>query len=249
MPTLLTLIPPKPYRKYICVPILYTILYFATTYPIDSQKHTYGNLFNGVFILLYWYTLDVFVVTEYPELRNYHVAIGETQEFVISHYTKPSFAKWRWCAQRTFFNIRGIGWNWEIKGLPPPVYKTRLGWLLDAIFIQGGLKSLIFDIFFNIWAATKFIKMDGWNDPELVASGKEPELCLYSGPLWKQMVLAFAAAYVIYFNLHIMHVASCFPWVLFGLCPVEECSPAFGSFNGVFTVKSLWGNFWHKLIY
>ncbi|GMG55768.1 unnamed protein product [Ambrosiozyma monospora] len=91
--------------------------------------------------------------------------------------------------------------------------------------------------------------MDGWNDPELVASGKEPELSLYSGPLWKQMVLALGAAYIIYFTLHIMHVANCFLWVVFGLCPVEECPPAFGSFNGVFTVKSFWGDFWHKLMY
>ncbi|GMG19074.1 unnamed protein product [Ambrosiozyma monospora] len=251
-PILLTIIPPKPYRKYISIPISFTILYCATTYPIDKETGTFASLLNGIFVILYLYTLDVFVVTEYPEFRNHRPSIGETQQYVIDHYTKPSWAKFWWCLQRTFFNIRGIGWNWEVKGLAPPVYKSRFWWVMDAVFVQFGLKALLFDVVFNIYCATKYVNMNGWNDPVLVATGQEPELSLYSGsglPLWKQLVLALCTVYVVYFGLNVLHVANSLIWVVFRLCPVEDCSPVFGSFKGVYTVRSLWRNVWHRLMY
>ncbi|GMF02356.1 unnamed protein product [Ambrosiozyma monospora] len=123
---------------------------------------------------------------------------------------------------------------------------------MDAIFVQFGLKALLFDVVFNIYCATRYVKMNGWNDPVLVATGQEPELSLYSAsglPLWKQLVLALCTVYVVYFGLNVLHVASCFIWVVLGLCPVEECSPVFGSFKGVYTVRSFWRNVWHRLMY
>ncbi|ODV84663.1 hypothetical protein CANARDRAFT_28824 [[Candida] arabinofermentans NRRL YB-2248] len=242
IPVILTTIPPKPYRKYIAISVTFPILFYATfIYQNGANPQPLALLLQGMFSIFFLYTTELFIVTEYPEFHDYRIGF-ETPSLVRSY---PSFSlqKFKWAIARSSYNIRGIGWNWELSGIIHLKDKKRLKWFWNLVVYKILIRYAIFDIMFNLYLSTAYIKGNAW-DPDAID--------LYSGsglPLYKQSILAVCTMYCVYYGIDLLYNICAFIWIALGIYDPQDFPPLFGSFKNNFTVGSVWGNVWHKLMY
>lgn len=248
-PLCLTFIPPKPYRAYVSCSILFSILIKAQLfYEIDPSKEnaSIALIFQGVLFGLFFYTFNLFFLVEYPEFTDYRIGI-ETLDDVRS-LKQGTWKKFKWAVARTSIStITGHGWNWQIRG-SKAVGKEKKEWLKSFIIHDLIIKYTIFDILFHLYLSTDYIKYDAWgpnNVNDLIFMHPQSQL----SPI-KQLLLTVGSLYCVYFGIEMMYKIVVFINVyLLGTYELHDYPEIFGSFNGAYTVKSLWGNVWHKLMY
>lgn len=251
IPVCLTIIPPKPCRRYISCAILFGILTKAQFfYHIDSESQ-YASIpliLQGVLLNLYFYTFNLFFLVEYPEFTDYRPGV-ETLDQVRA--LKPcTWEKFKWCCQRSILvTLMGHGWNWQIsdsKGYKRSI--SNVEWLKTFFIKKLIIGYTIYDIFFHLYLSTEVIQTRGWGEghtKDLVFFAKESQLSIL-----KQGILALGTAYCIYFGIVTLYSIAIFMNVfLFKTAELQDYPELFGSFQGDYTVKSLWGNVWHKLMY
>lgn len=252
VPTLLTIIPPKPYRAYISCAILFSILIKAQFYyVIDSSIHkntSIALILQGVLLNLFFYTFNLFFLVEYPELTDFRPGL-ETLNQVNS--LKPcTFKKFKWCIQRSILvTLLGNGWNWQISdsnsnsNANANSKSNYFKWLKNFIIYYT-----IFDIFFHLYLSTDFIKSNGWDNNhihDLILFSKDSKISIL-----KQFILAFGTVYCIYFGISSIYNIFIFINVfILRISSFNDYNNLFGNFNNQFTIKSFWGNVWHKLMY
>lgn len=250
IPLCLTIFPPKAYRKYVSCILLYSILIKAEFfYKIDPTgiNLSIPLILQGVLFNLFFYTFNLFFVVEYPELTDYRPGI-ETLDYVKS--LKPcTWSKFKWSVQRSILvTLMGHGWNWQISKSIKTPQLSNTQWLLHFIFIKLLLKYTIYDIFFHLYLSTDYIKLKGWGPnhlQDLIFLHPNSQLSIPH-----QIVLAFGSVYCIYFGIETLYDITKFLNIfVFKTAKLNDYPPLFGTFQNDFTVKSLWGNVWHKLMY
>lgn len=252
VPLCLTIIPLKPYRKYLASIILFPILCWSEYfYRIDHDLNCVSIplVLQGVFFNLILYTFNLFFLVEYPEITDFRPAV-ETLEEVHSLET-CTWKKFKWCVQRSLlFTVTGHGWNWHnpksVKSDNVSFKFTEFSlYLFLSKFI---LKYIIYDLFLHLYLSTDYIKFGGWGKghlKDLVLFSKDARL----NPAM-QIVLAIGTVYCIYFGIDTLYTIFVVLNVyVFKVYKLQDFPPLFGSFEGYYTVKSFWGNVWHKLMY
>lgn len=250
VPLCLTIFPPEPYRKYVSCIILFSILIKAEFFfKIDpSQDNVSIPLtLQGVLFNLFFYTFNLFFVVEYPDLTDYRPGT-ETLDYVRA--LKPcTWEKFKWSVQRSILvTLVGHGWNWQISKPFGTPQLSNSEWLLHFIFVKLLLKYTTFDILFHLYLSTDYIKTRGWgpdNLQDLIFLHPNSKLSVLH-----QLVLAFASVYCIYFGIETLYdIAKFLNVFIFRTANLNDYPLLFGTFQNDFTIKSLWGNVWHKLMY
>lgn len=252
VPLCLTIIPPKPYRAYISCFLLFSILikaqFFFSIDP-NSNAASIALILQGTLLNLFFYTFNLFVLVEYPELTDFRPGI-ESLEDVRSLET-CTWKKFKWCVQRSILvTVIGQGWNWQISSscVRKKKVQNTVVWLKSFILYKLILRYTLYDIFFHLYISTDYIKSRGWG------VGNEQDLILFSPHsklnLAKQLVLAFGSVYCVYFGIETLYdIFMILNVFVFKTSTLNDYLPLFGSFNNSYTVRSLWGNVWHKLMY
>lgn len=251
VPLCLTIIPPKLYRAYISCFLLFGILTKAQFfYHIDAKQHNaaVGRVVQGALLNLYFYTFNLFFLVEYPEFTDYRPGVETLEQIRL---LKPcTWKKFKWCCQRSILmTLIGHGWNWQPSGSKKHISVIKNHRWLKSFFINKLLIGYtLYDIFFHLYLSTDYIQTKGWGEghtADLIFFAKSSNLSFL-----KQSVLAFASLYCIYFGIETLYSISIFVNVfIFRTAQLKNYRNLFGSFNGDYTVKSLWSNVWHKLLY
>lgn len=251
IPTILTIIPPKPYRRFVAFIILYPILIKAQFfYEIDTSYEISAMccFVQGLATAAFFYTFTLFSLAEYPEFTDYRPGI-ETLGYVRG--LKPcTLEKFKWAFYRSFLGtFTGFGWNWEITNANKPEKSiTRNKWIKNVLFKKFILARFLYQIFSNFYALSDYYESHGWGEghtKDLVVLSNESSFSLF-----KHLLLFLSFAYCIFFildSLYIYYVA--IHVFIFGISDVNEHPELFGTFNGSYTVQSVWRNLWHKLLY
>ena len=145
--------------------------------------------------------------------------------------------KLRWAASLVF-NLRGIGWNWQVKGVPAhraPQQKAQFlvyqfgDWV--KYYIITDLLGLYFETYHH-------------------AEGP----ALASLNLWDQHSLARSAANALfagaklYYPIQMNYTLASMISVLLGVCEPKDWPPLFGSIALATTLRNFWGKYWHQFI-
>lgn len=254
IPVLLTIIPPKPYRAYISCTILFAILikaqFFYLIDPLSNKNTSIALILQGVLINLFFYTFNLFFLVEYPELTDFRPKIETLNQ--VKNLKPCTWEKFIWCINRSILvTLLGHGWNWQISDSKLPIpfkYKNNLNWLKYFFFKKILIGYTIFDFFFQLYLSTDYIKTKGWgknNINDLILFSKNSNLSIKS-----QILLAFGSVYCIYFGIEILYNIFVFINIfLLRNSSINDYPNLFGNFKNNFTIKSLWGNVWHKLMY
>ena len=252
IPVCLTVIPARPYRAYISTALLYAVLVKAQFFsPIDASAGdaSIALILQGVFLNLFFYTFNLFFLVEYPELTDY-MPRYETPEHV--RVLRPcTWQKFRWCVQRSILvSLTGNGWNWQVSSVDSAsVNRQRTStWLKHFLVDKLLVGYTIYDFFFHLYLSTDYIRTQGWGQ------GHTRDLILFASDsklsIWKQLLLAFGSVYCIHFGIDMLYSITMLLHVfVLRTATLDEYPPLFGSFQGKYTVRSLWGNVWHKLMY
>lgn len=256
VPICLTVIPPKPYRAYLSCALLFAVLVKAQFFsPIDhtADDASIGLILQGIFFNLFFYTFNLFFLVEYPELTDYRPRYETLAD--VRALQPRTWKKFKWCVQRSILvTLVGHGWNWQISSMNQNSHHYHVGkkstvqWLKRFIVRKLIIGYTIYDIFFHLHLSTDFIRSGGWGE------GHTKDLMLFSSEsklsTLKQLILAFGSAYCIHFGIDTLYNLAIFANVfVLRVSSIDEFPELFGSFQGQYTVRSLWGNVWHKLMY
>lgn len=251
VPVCLTVIPPRPYRAYVSTALLYAVLVKAQFFsPIDTSggDASVALILQGVLLNLFFYTFNLFFLVEYPELTDYRPRY-ETRQHVRA--LRPcTWQKFRWCVQRSVLvSLTGNGWNWQVSSVEHHRRRLHVStWLKHFLVNKLLVGYTLYDIFFHLYLSTAYIRTQGWGP------GHTRDLVLFASdstlPVWKQLILAVGSAYCIHFGIDTLYTLTMLVHVfVLRTASIDEFPPLFGSFQGQYTVRSLWGNVWHKLMY
>jgi hypothetical protein len=222
-------------------------------YKINSNNSNISIplILQGVLINLFFYTFNLFFLVEYPELTDYRPKI-ESLNYVKS-LKLGSWKKFIWSIQRSILiTLIGNGWNWQISSNSfnekNRLFNNKSNWLKNFIFNKLLLKYTIYDVFFHLYISTDYIESNGCDIDhvnDLIFFNQNSKISFF-----KQLILAFGSVYCIYFGIDILYDISIFINVfLLKTSNLNDYYHLFGSFKNDYTIKSLWGNVWHKLMY
>lgn len=236
-------LPPKPWRKWVSIPILFAILTKATFFH-ENRGVALSKLLQGIFSVMYFITLEIFYVTEYPEFYEYR--IGQETLKQVKRYKGFSKEKMQWAVARALFSMRGIGWNTCQKHLKHHGTIKKQGkweWIFEMILFEIVLKFsfgiLTIDLFLN----SSYMKGAGWD---------RNAFDLYSQSfqsIWYQFLFLAMSGFGVYCGISILYYLNAIPLVALGVYQVSDFPPIFGSLFAATTVRDFWSKFWHQLLY
>lgn len=253
VPCIIAFYPPNKSRKWVACGILGFILYKAEfIHKINSSERgkSIPLILQGVLFNLFFYTFNLFFLVEFPEWVDYRVAV-ETRENV-KKLRCGSYRKLKWAINRSIIcTLLGKGWNFEIKQLPvakdKKINSNSNSNFLIRLLIKNLTMFIIFDAFFKLYLSTDYIQSNGWASENIQDLNPFVKSSL---ALSKKICLSFASVYCVYFGITIMYnISVLIQFFIFKNAQISDFKSPFGSFNGVYTIRTLWGNFWHKLMY
>lgn len=252
-PILLQL-PPCWWRKYVSLTWLF-LLAHNHIWHYENQKVELARLGSGLMLLWYAHCINIFIFIEYPEHRDFRVAKGEKLSQVES-YKCWSKEKINWAFYRTIFNIRGIGWNYQIpKDIQ--IIKTKeeqkwsyiLVWCAKKFVMSIMVPAIIYNFLCFTILTTDYMNFrePGWN-PDAIGLCSESNLSIS-----QKLFVFYSIAYLQFFGISLIYSCLCITTVLSRIYDPSDCSEIFGSFIKItesgWTVGKLWSEFWHQLLY
>lgn len=236
-------LPPKPWRKWVSIPVLFAITTKATFFH-ENNGVGLSKLLQGIFSVIYLITLEIFYVTEYPELYEYRVGVETLEQ--VKHYKGFSKEKIMWAIARAHFSLRGIGWNTCQKHLKQHSTINKQGkweWiseiLLFEIVFKFGFAIIAIDLFLN----SSYMKGAGWdkNAFDLYSQGFQS--------IWYQFLFLSLTGFGIHYSISTLYYLGAISLVALGFYEVSDFPPIFGSLFAATTVRDFWSKFWHQLLY
>lgn len=252
-PILLQL-PPCWWRKYVSLIWLF-LLSHNHIWDYEDQKVELARLGSGLMLLWYAHCINIFVFIEYPEYRDFRVAKGETLTQVES-YKCWSIEKLNWAFYRTIFNIRGIGWNYQIPK-NSQIVKTKeeqkwsyiLRWCAEKFVKSIMIPGIVYNFLCFMILTTDYMNFrePGWN-PKAIGLFSDSNLTMF-----QKLLVFYSIAYLQFFGINLIYSCFCIITVLLRIYDPSDCPELFGSFNKItvsgWTIGKLWSEFWHQLLY
>lgn len=242
-------VPPFRGRALIFVPSIIVCALIAHSRKVSEDTQTNYSLGSGWAI--YMSAIDKLLFTT-PELSFWRV--GEKQGEAYSYGF--GFKKLWWSInQNQLLNPRGLGWNYQVKGLSQLQgrrdFRSR-----GAFLFYSGLKFLIMGLAYDFWHAVFHSQDRG-----------DGETFIKDDPFIWRCANTIAVTYVIFAGLRLAHlVLSMFvvglgisrpeveplPYLslslLTDLPAAQEWPPLYGSIQDAFTVRAVWSRFWHRML-
>ncbi|CAG8959849.1 hypothetical protein HYFRA_00001758 [Hymenoscyphus fraxineus] len=133
-----------------------------------------------------------------------------------------------------FFTSRGIGWNWEVGGIPERPIQTRGVFLFrTALRIFG--TYLAWDLCRFSLSSFSYITT-------------EPRGLFFALPLWQQVTLTWLHQLEAFAFINTPYQLAAFLTVLVHYQTPEDWPPLFGSLSDGYLVSKAWGRVWHQLL-
>lgn len=141
-------------------------------------------------------------------------------------------------------NPRGYGWSYEVKNLRAPPSKGTRRWT----YILRTVAWAVFYYLLRTQARTvaAHLLADGqWID----ADGNEPQqVVFYSMPRSRQVFACWLLVLNDYWSFETLGWAVAIGGVALRLWLPEQCPSVFGSLAHLYTVRNLWGKYWHQMM-
>lgn len=173
-------LPPFRFRGVLCSSIIVSLVYLCLTSPFPSSTPN-TQLRYGLSAAWFWYFPTLYkLLFTVPEASFWRVKRDEKGIDVNEQEALKlnGCAKIRWAAV-LLANPRGVGWNYEIKGLP----KARFGRNEKGAFLVRQLMRFVVD-YLLIEAGMLFVNT--YSDPDVLETGT-----------WKDVVLISIACVVV----------------------------------------------------
>ncbi|ETS77620.1 hypothetical protein PFICI_09682 [Pestalotiopsis fici W106-1] len=156
-------------------------------------------------------------------------------------YAAFGWSKIRW-AFALLVNLRGIGWNHQVKNVPKPPRTGRSRFLVEqlvrfVVFLSVG------DLLYELHRRMNFTSLDG-----TVSSIDSKYMTLRHPVLHWRLARAFVLGALPFCMISMQSAQLSFVTVLLGLNKPQDWPSTFGSFEDTRTVRLFWGSFWHQSI-
>lgn len=148
------------------------------------------------------------------------------------------------------FNMRGIGWNWEVGGIPdqapqsksyaPPSHLTHPQLTTTSYFLfRTALRVLGSYIILDL---TKFLSS------QIPYIHLSPRPSFFALPVATQVLLTWLHQLEAFTFINIPYQLTSFLLVLTSIHPPESWPPLFGSLSDAYLVSRAWGRTWHQVL-
>ncbi|KAF7291773.1 hypothetical protein HMN09_01236900 [Mycena chlorophos] len=227
---------PSPYRRLYFIPLLALAIYGAAL----SSGSPLLDYFLGNFLFITLFGASDWILLTDVQRELYFLNAKEGQQQQIA--ADSSFRERVSWALRLLGNPRGVGWAHEARhaspARPPPTTKPWtfvFSQLLTALFAV--LLAEAMNLFNQAHTPSLYANRDG---PGLAGPGSGTSL----GERYAN-VLLFAVPFVAW-SLIIPGSLSDAVSVATGSMHPQDCPPATGSLEKLFTLRNFWGRVWHQ---
>lgn len=226
--------PPFPGRSIVFVSAIVACAVILHSEKVsDDPQITYGL---GMAWPSYLATIDRLLFSV-PEAAFWRV--GEKPGEALG-YGMFGWKKLKWGAAQ-IFNPRGIHWNYQVKGIARTEgkreYRSRKAFVKSHA-IQFVQLCLGYDILHSFLVSQH----------RHVGSTGGDYTPLSDHPFIWSFATTAAAAYVMFCGIQLNYLLTSITFVGLGLSRPEDWPPLYGNIWDAFTVRRVWGCFWHKLI-
>ncbi|RPA80448.1 hypothetical protein BJ508DRAFT_362631 [Ascobolus immersus RN42] len=222
---LVALIPPSSTRDRTLL-ALYTAfaIHFITSSDIPIRFESAG------------FALPLTIVTSYlhfAELFLYGCSPEDHHGYWYKDPKKPKprdmtrLQKLRWMMDY-FTSFRGIGMNWEVKGLPAArVYRNRLHFCIDQI-ARAGAYTLV-----SLVAQGLYL---------VIVDGEQ----VYGTPMPNRVTGGLIILVITVTTMLQMQYAAALVTVVLGIYSEDSWRPVMGKWGDLYSVRRLWARVWHQ---
>ncbi|KAJ3825508.1 membrane bound O-acyl transferase family-domain-containing protein [Lentinula raphanica] len=193
---------------------------FGNSFTDNSNGSTLGGELTKTFYLLFF--VD-------PVHDWYHRTDGKKR--IAS---RPWWQRIYWCFCASY-SVRGVGWNYQIAGVPPPVRMNRYMFLGRAA-VQVLASFLLLDASQCIIKTIPF-----FTDPQ-------PDASMWSYSYHIQVFYGLLFLSVPYASLKLYYYLGAFLAVLTGYSSQEDWPDFFGNWIEAYSVRNFWGRVWHQML-
>lgn len=247
-PILLSFHPKSLFRKAL-YPVQLYFLFIALLAPFPQPSPSQADLYNlGLLVGTWGARIFDRVYLFPPEETFLQKEIDNNSDDDDDDDTKNTgpgtYSTWRkflW-ALELITSARGIGWNWQVSGIPPvPKYESsRWG------FVQSRLKKLVitFAAIYTVSVAASLIL-------DTVDTGNRTPLLLHS--LFLRLFTTCAWLTVVYGHITLPENIIAVVLVSTGIggpryADPRQWPPTFGNISDAWSLRRCWGKFWHAAL-
>ncbi|CAF9922109.1 hypothetical protein IMSHALPRED_005340 [Imshaugia aleurites] len=147
----------------------------------------------------------------------------------------PLLSKLKWSAA-LYVNPRGIGWNYQVKGIPEQrASDTRRGFFIQQ-FKEIAVVYLALDVL-NIYTSRYYYK-----------PGVDPLTLTIRADTWPRGIWnAYSGMANQVLTTSYLHLQIATFSVLLGGSQPKDWPPLYGSFTEAYTIRRYWNTFWHQI--
>lgn len=250
--TVIITLPPSSSRKYILFPISGLHLFKSplcfvplNSDPLTKLAHSFviSQLFNVTFNLL--------CSEEYVELTDYRLKYAKSDsnnmnEYDIDRFKHLSLDKFKWSFQRCFTNMRGVGWNFQMRSVVSRPSKTVNKWkfiVSKCFFLEIVLKFLLYDFALLI---LNLLRLENNTFSNQYISTLH-SIITYS-PIIRLLSKHLASVLVIYYGLNSLYWITAIFSLTLDLSNTEDWPEMFNFGSNGFSMSKFWSFWWHQYI-
>ncbi|KAI9743462.1 MAG: hypothetical protein M1818_002774 [Claussenomyces sp. TS43310] len=220
-------LPPFRYRAQIFVPVILALAWATYTNIFTHKSETVLLLVSQWPTFLS--TVEKLLFSQ-PE-RDYWPLDGSCVDAASLPF---GLAKLRWAAA-LFINPRGIGWNYQVKGIPQVAAPQGKFQFLSSQSLHY-MKCYVVTDLVHVYL-TKHYYTDGVDMASLTVRANT----------WsRSFANTLMAGSKVYFPLQLLYTFGSILFVLLSLSKPKDWPPIFGRIRDVTTVRYFWGSFWHQ---
>lgn len=250
--TVIITFPPSYLRRWIFFPlsVLHLIKSPLCYIPLNSDPLTklsqalvLSQLFNMTFNLLCSEKYIEF--TDY-RLKKVKLDSHNVNDYDAERFNHLSFSKFKWSLCRCFANIRGVGWNFQVKSVVNVPSKKHNRWTF--IFFKCFLYELLFKFLFYDFSLfiLNLLKFEDSKFSNYYIS-LIYSLVTYSSTI-RLLCKHLAATINIYYGLNSAYWCLAALSMSFGLTNVDDWPNMFNFGLNGFSMKDFWSFWWHQYI-
>ncbi|KAF2810461.1 uncharacterized protein BDZ99DRAFT_312505 [Mytilinidion resinicola] len=230
---------PSLIRTATTLPLLGILLW---QFVLVEEKGFFGDHFSlGCLIGLLSFAYIDRIVLANPDKEGWHKLTDSDAESRSATPAAPvgSFRR-LWWSLLIFFNLRGVGWSYQVKNVPTahPADYSRWKFVLRKLFL-GATFFIIEDTLCSWTASTpwgSFRDVDGF-----VPVGFQDSVSYQT-----RFLLSWTYILITYYTLEFINCVISVVLVTLHFANPSECPPLFGDPREMYTLRKAWSVTWHQ---
>jgi hypothetical protein len=244
--------PPSVIRTLVAYPFLLYHLYWS---PLaDISKNADSSTFCHSLITTQIAAMTTTIFLSPPESTGYRLKYKSGVEGCtdddhdVARFQPYTWNKFLWAFERCFLNMRGVGWNFQMKSVTE---RPRKG---NNVFHFIVSKCIFQEIFLKYWAydISLFIYDVLMLTPSDVAK-QSSFVVLLSDIMnhhWilRLLIQSLSAITIIYYGLNLVYWCGAILSLMVGFSQVEDWPDMFQLGKGGFSMCAFWSTWWHQYL-